>query len=400
MTYSLARWRTSNPAPPFGLAGTLAGDDHLRDAAGVVSLTNARTVEHDARDGDLIEVTVTAVTDQGVTIERLEVVARGGPGFRLPHRPRAGAFTALVRVTRDFLIARGLDEVFSPGLVVCPGTEPALEAFSTEVTYGRSTRRAYLPTSPEIALKKALASGWTDIFEIKPCYRRGEYSTHHANEFTMLEWYRGFADLDLIEADVRALTTHLADAGLITRAEVITTDFATLFDQEFGFTLKPTTDARELRELADRLGVETRAEENFDDVFHRVMIDRLEPRLAARGPAIVRRFPPSQAALAKLDANGWADRFEFYWNGLEIANAFNEVSDFTEQARRWQNDLAERARRGTEPLPLDGELIVALRAGSPPAGGVALGLERLFMAGTGVDRIAELRLFDELRPGG
>jgi lysyl-tRNA synthetase class 2 len=111
------------------------------------------------------------------------------------------------------------------------------------------------------------------------------------------------------------------------------------------------------------------------------------------GPLIVRDFPPSQAALAKITGQGWADRFEFYWEGLEIANAFNEVNDPVEQAHRWQLEQDERLHLGTTALPQDSGLIRALESGMPPTGGIALGLERLYMARYGVADIRELRLF-------
>ena len=399
MTYTLARVRALRPEAPFTLGGRFTGDadrPSLTDALGGLALAGASKLWIDLRDGDLVELSVTTLDQSTATVAAVEVVRRAGPGFRLPRRPRAADFTKFVRAVRTFLIARGLSEVFSPSLVVCPGLEPSLEAFGTEITRGTRARVAYLPTSPEINLKKALASGWTDLFEIKPCFRRGESSDHHANEFLMLEWYRGFADLDLIEADLRAMFVALADSGLIEGEPVVTTDFAAVFGELFDFVLTPATSRAELIALAVRVKVETRADDSFADVFNRLMVDRVEPWLETRGPTVVRRFPPSMAALAKLDPNGWGDRFELYWRGLEIANAFNEVDDFEEQARRWQNDLAERARLGTAPLPIDGELIVALRAGSPPAGGIALGMERLFMAGNRVARIAELRAFDEL----
>jgi lysyl-tRNA synthetase class 2 len=211
----------------------------------------------------------------------------------------------------------------------------------------------------------------------------------------MLEWYRGFAGLELIEADLRALLQTLAEEGWIDGgAKTVTeTDFATLFRRHFDFELKPSTDATELAGLCSRLAVHTTPDDSFNDLFHRLLVDRLEAEIAALGPALVKRFPPSQAALAKLDADGWADRFEFYWGGLEIANAFNEVNDPDEQSRRWTGEQQERARLGTSAVPQDPELIRALRRGMPPTGGIALGLERLYMACARVTDIRELRLF-------
>jgi elongation factor P--(R)-beta-lysine ligase len=162
--------------------------------------------------------------------------------------------------------------------------------------------------------------------------------------------------------------------------------------------LPPATTREELLALCDRLGLHALDEDSFNDLFHRLLIDHIEPKFSAMGPLIVRDFPPSQAALARLTPDGWADRFEFYWNGLEIANAFNEVTDPQEQIKRWQNEKNERAHLGTSEVPDDPDLIEALRRGLPPTGGIALGVERLYMACTGIREIRKLKLFstDEL----
>jgi lysyl-tRNA synthetase class 2 len=234
-----------------------------------------------------------------------------------------------------------------------------------------------------------------DIFEIKNCFRRGEFSPHHENEFAMLEWYRGFAGLEMIEKDLLKLLETLANEGWVTGglSPVQITDFKTLFQEHLHFELTPQTTCEDLRNLCQSLKVESLADDTFNDLFHRLLIDRLESVIAGLGPVIIKRFPPSQAALAKLDSEGWADRFEFYWNGLEIANAFNEVNDPEEQRRRWEGEQAERARLGTSNVPQDPELLRALGRGIPSSGGIALGVDRLYMACAGVREIRELRLF-------
>jgi len=300
----------------------------------------------------------------------------------LKPKPHALEFARFLNRVRGYFVQCGLTEVLTPSLVACPGLEPTLVPFGVDAKY--------LPTSPEVHLKKALAHGSTDIFEIKPCFRKGEVSPHHQPEFTMLEWYRGFADLQMIERDLRGLLQFLAPE---TPVEPQVTTFAQLFKEEFGFRLTPLTTASHLRALLQDQMIHCLEEEGFTDLFHRALIERIEPKLAQLGPVIVRDFPPSMAALARLTPEGWADRFEFYWAGLEIANAFNEVTDPREQFLRWEMELAERARLGTGQLPMDFELLEALEAGMPPSGGVALGLERLYMALHGVRDIRELKLF-------
>lgn len=212
----------------------------------------------------------------------------------------------------------------------------------------------------------------------------------------MLEWYRAFAGLKMIEDDLRELVKVLAEDGWVDgglKDDATVTDWAALFKYHLNFILTPKTTADELKRLCDDLNVHTTADDTFNDLFHRLLVDRLEPEIAVMGPVIIKRFPPSQAALAKLDREGWADRFEFYWNGLEIANAFNEVNNPDEQKDRWAVEIAERKRLGSSEVPSDPGLIRALRKGFPPCGGIALGVERLYMACAKVDDIRELKLF-------
>jgi lysyl-tRNA synthetase class 2 len=373
--------RLLRPRAPFWLGGEylLRGAAHfLRDFESAIEFSG---VEVQATSGDLLRIRVVKNGDK-LTIDRCEVVHRR-IGESLTGFDHALGFTRFVNEVRSYLLEIGLQEVFTPSLVPCPGLEPSLEPFATQLTRGRGSLEVYLPTSPEIHLKKAMSLGLTDIFEIKPCFRRGEFSPHHENEFLMLEWYRGFADLDLIIEDLRGMV----------KADLAVTDFAALFREELGFELRPETSTEELLALCKRLDLHTHESDTFTDLFHRLMIEKIEPAMEKRGPLIVRRFPPAMAALARLIEPGWADRFEFYWNGLEIANAFNEVTDPQEQRKRWQAEQAERARLGTTPLPQDEALIRAFENGLPPTGGIALGLERLYMATHGVKDIRELRLF-------
>lgn len=397
MQYTLSRWRFLNPHPPYEVAGVLTrlGDRlFLADAQGAVELCGVSALE--ARSGDWVVVTV---DEPQPFLDRLMVVQCRLLSRQLSEwNPAVGrearAFSAFVEDIRQHFLARGLHQVLTPGLVVCPGLEPSLEPLQTLRRQGSRADAVFLPTSPEIHLKKALALGWTDIFEIKNCYRNNENSAHHAAEFLMLEWYRACADLDLVIQDLRELWRTLGARGWLgDLTEPQVTDFATLFHEILEFRLTPSTSRQEVALLCEKRQIVFGKDETFGDLFHRLMMDVIEPAIAQRGPLIVRRFPPSMAALARLDKDGWADRFELYWNGFEIANAFFEVTDPDEQAGRWEIEKAERRRLGTSEVPDDPELIAALRRGVPPTGGIALGLERLFMAARGVDDIRELRLF-------
>jgi lysyl-tRNA synthetase class 2 len=398
MVYSLSRFRHFKPTPPFELGGeyTRFGNRHfLKNASDVIQFSGPDENVGSLNPGDLVVLQVKAADEVCLLVDKVDLMVRAVAGGTMGAKPHATRFTDFLAEVRKFFVAGGFNEILTPTLVGCPGLEPSLEAFSTEIVYGSARHTAYLPTSPEIHLKKALAEGWTDIFEIKNCFRKGEFSAHHEAEFLMLEWYRGFADLDMIETDLRNLLGTLDQAGWIEGGpvQIQTTDFATLFRDAIGFELTPRTSGHELRRLCHDVHVDMAANDTFDDLFHRLLIERIEPQMERMGPTIVRRFPPSQAALAKLDEEGWADRFEFYWRGIELANAFNEVVDPAEQERRWNLEMKERARLGTSTLPTDPGLINALKKGIPPTGGIAMGLERLYMACTGVNEIKELRLF-------
>ena len=397
MIYTRARYLRDRPTAPFYLGGQYHGASdlhYLGDAQGSLLLKGSPNVFPQLDEKDLVRVRVVEIGEAELVIDEVRVIVRAKPGrsARAP-KPCAEKFPRFISDVRRLLLARGLSECLTPTLVVCPGLEPSLEPFATELTLGGKKKTVYLPTSPEIHLKKAVARGWHDVFEIKSVFRRGEFSPHHEAEFLMLEWYRGFADLEMVVEDLLQLLAGLAGAGWMKPVEVRVTDFATLFAEIYAFDLTAQTRADELRDLLNRNGLGFGRGETFNDLFHRLVIERIEPSLATRGPTIVRRFPPSLAALAKIDAAGWADRFEFYWNGLEIANAFNEVTDAEEQARRWATEANERARLGTTSLPEDPELIESLRQGFPPTGGIALGVERLFMAARGVKDIRDLRMF-------
>jgi lysyl-tRNA synthetase class 2 len=400
MVFSLERFRRSKPSAPFELGGIfhrVGGVCTLSDALGSVELKGNPAELKKLNPGDLVAVRVKQASEYEVHFDKL-IRHHKGLGLGAPAvRSHVARFPIFVQRVRDFFHERGLYEVLTPTLVRCPGLEPTLEPFSVDLSFGKRHLTAYLPTSPEISLKKAMALGWTDLFEIKSCFRNGEFTTHHSSEFLMLEWYRAFDNLILIEKDLRELVGVLATEGWVRGGEsaIDKTDFATLFKMLFDFELTPETTRDELAKLCVQLSIHCVEDDIFADLFHRIMIDRVEPVLAKKGPTIVRGFPPSMAALAKLDSKGWADRFEFYWRGLEIANAFNEVTDPQEQERRWQIEQEERERLGSSKVPDDPDLIDALKMGLPPSGGIALGLERLYMACAWVEEIRDLKLFSE-----
>ena len=282
----------------------------------------------------------------------------------------------------------GLLKVNTPSLVVNPGMEVELNSFKTNWTLGSRNESLFLPTSPELHLKRLLTSGLTDIYEIKTCFRNDELSEYHEAEFQMLEWYRAYADLQLIEQDLLTLIETIKPGIQVTRKSV-----SELFSEHLDFELTPQTCGDDLLELAKAHNLGVSDNESWNDLYHYLYVQKIEPHLRQYEALILYNYPPSQAALAKLTKEGWADRFELYIDGVEIANAFNELTNPEEQLERFKRQQAERKKLGKEVLPIDENFIRDLQKGMPPSGGIALGLDRLFMKVYGVKSIQEIRAF-------
>lgn len=300
----------------------------------------------------------------------------------------------------ETLTAMGLERVETPYLVANPGMEPSLEPFAMDWSWGENKKTYFLPTSPELHLKKLLARGWTDIFEVKTCFRNSEFSDHHQPEFQMLEWYRAFKDLGQIERDLQGLLSAFYQAGMIQPKEgesgepqIKKMRYSELFLRFLDFELRPQTSSEDLRELCRKQQIHFTPEDSWNDLFFRLSLEKIEPHLESLGPLLITHFPPSQSALARCTPDGWADRFEFYWRGLEIANAFHELNDPDEQNKRFSIEIEERKKLGTRYLEPDWDFLKHLKAGMPPAAGVALGVERLMMACGNISKLSELRAF-------
>lgn len=305
-------------------------------------------------------------------------------------KPAALAFAEFREQLKNHFKSQNFLEIATPTLVTCPGTEVFLDVFSTEFSPGTSRQqRFFLPTSPELHLKKALAAGAEKIFELRPCFRNGEVSAKHRPEFWMLEWYRAFADLEDIKKDCRELVTSVTGLHDLKFSEVSVAD---LFSQ-LGLTLTPETSVDDLKSWCRRLGLKIDGYALWDDLFYLIFVDRIENFLPSAQPLFVVDYPPSQAALARVNERGWADRFELYWRGYEIANAYFELNDPAEQRRRSLDDLKKREKLGREKLTLDEGFFAALEKGMPPSAGIALGAERLMMAARGISDIGQLSIF-------
>ncbi|WII73550.1 EF-P lysine aminoacylase EpmA [Bdellovibrio sp. 22V] len=305
-------------------------------------------------------------------------------------------WSVFVQGVRDFFVKDHFLEINTPSLVVCPGTEPSLDVFSTILQVGSRQQKFYLPTSPELHLKKALALGAEKIFEIAPCFRNGEITERHQPEFVMLEWYRAYDSLTHIKKDVEKLVHSLAKTLKVSAPHAVKTySIAELFKFYCDFPLRPDTTKEELKALAHKLNVDVRSAESIDDYFFLIFMEKIESQLPHDDLIFVEKYPPYQAALARMTEDGWGDRFEVYWKGFELANAFHELNDPRIQRLRSAEDLEKKKSLHKEIVSLDEEFFQCLEAGMPPSGGIALGLERLFMALMGLSHIADVRVFSK-----
>lgn len=311
--------------------------------------------------------------------------------------------------TEDFL------EVETPALQISPGLEPHLNAFAIDLEepFGQGGRRLYLHTSPEFTMKKLLVAGLPRIFQLARVFRNGERAPTHHPEFTMLEWYRAEPDWRRIVADcegllraaVDAVPPHLGNRKLRWNGheadphaewEILTVEEA--FRRHAGIDLLATApdpsapDAGRLAAEARSIGIAPQPGDLWDDIFFRIFLDRIEPKLGIGRPTVLYGYPASMAALARIDPEDprVAQRFEVYVCGLELANAFVELTDAEEQRRRFEADMDLKERLYGYRYPIDEDFLAALSHGMPPSAGIALGFDRLVMLATGAERIEDV----------
>lgn len=303
----------------------------------------------------------------------------------------------IVGAVRAWFENEGFLEVSTPARVRSPGQEVHLDAIAAGQSDGEAR---WLITSPEYHLKRLVADGLSPIFEICRCWRAEESGPHHRTEFTMLEWYRANAPLEVLATDCEALVATAVHAAgrdplaLGLRAPFARTSVRELFARHVGFSLTGAETAAELRAAAERAGVGVGTATAWDDVFYQVFLDRIEPELARSAPTFVFDWPAPLGALARPHPRDprLVERFELYAGGLELANAFGELTDQVEQRRRFDEEARIRAARGKAVYPIDEALLAALPQ-MPPTAGIALGLDRLIMLATGARDISEVQAF-------
>ncbi len=316
----------------------------------------------------------------------------------------------VLQAVREFFTSRDFLEVETPILQVSPGLEPHLKAFSTQLESPWGERRVlHLHTSPEFAMKKLLVAGEKKIFQMARVFRNGERSPTHHPEFLMLEWYRAEAGYQSIMDDTIALVRAAAKGAgrqrLVWRG-IACDPFAAwqkltvqeAFIQYAGIDILATalpTAAPEpdlLAIEARRIGVRVAEGDRWDDIFFRIFLERIEPQLGLASPCILYEYPVSMAALSrpKPDDPLVAERFEVYIAGLELANAFGELTDAKIQAARFAADMDLKEQLYGYRYPIDADFLAALAHGMPESSGIALGLDRLIMTLAGVDDITKV----------
>lgn len=328
------------------------------------------------------------------------------------HRDRRPFLLARNRVTkavRGWFEARGFEEVETAALQVSPGAEAHLHAFATEAlsAAGQATP-LYLHTSPEFACKKLLAAGEEKIFSLGKVWRNRERGPLHHPEFTMLEWYRARQPYESLMDDCAALLALAAEMAGTRRfdfrgmacdpfAEPERVTVAEAFARYAGVDLLASvnadgsTDRAALARSARAAGVRVAEDDTWADVFSRIIVEKVEPRLGEGRPTILCEYPIPEAALArpKPGEPRVAERFELYACGVELANAFGELTDAAEQRRRFVAEMDEKARVYGERHPVDEDFLAALEH-MPEASGSALGFDRLVLLATGARRIEDV----------
>lgn len=306
---------------------------------------------------------------------------------------------SLNRLMREFFHARDVLEVETPMMSRAGNTDANIASFSLDFS-GRTDgapRTRWLRTSPEFPLKRLLAAGVGDCYELGRVFRDGEAGGRHNPEFTMLEWYRvGWTLEPLIDETVALVQAALSMIGR--EATVSRIRFRDLYLQRLGFD-PMTADLDTLRNAAAGIAIDGEGLTR-DDWLDLLMTHRLQPAFGRDGILVVQDYPATQSALARVverDGVPVAERFELYLGTLELANGYHELTDAVEQRRRFERDMAVRQARGDIAPPMDEALLAALEHGMPSCAGVALGVDRLLMAMRDTPRIAEVLAFDFAR---
>jgi lysyl-tRNA synthetase class 2 len=326
------------------------------------------------------------------------------PHVYAERRPLLLARSRITAAVRKWFEFRSFVEAETPILQVSPGNEAHLHAFKTElVADDGSATPLYLHTSPEFAAKKLLAAGEPRLFTFARVFRNRERTALHHPEFTMLEWYRANEPYGTLIEDCAALMAAAAEVSGTTRfihrgreADPFAAPERVTVDQAFRWfanidLLATLHDRDALAAAAREQEIRVADDDTWADIYSRVLVERIEPNLGIGTATVLDEYPVSEAALARPTAHDprVAERFELYVCGVEVANAFGELTDPVEQRKRFEMEMTEKERVHGERYPIDEDFLSALGQ-MPPASGIALGFDRLVMLATGAPRIEDV----------
>lgn len=266
---------------------------------------------------------------------------------------------------------KGFLRVRTPNLVPSGAMEASLHSLKVD------GEALFLPTSPEFALKKLWYQGLAPkLYEVSPSYRARELGDLHLAEFTMLELYEAQIDLkSLVQQVVTFLTEILNLDGV--EAKILNLD--ELFLSFTGFELRPDSDKEFLKSVLNFHSLNFSENSSWNDLYQIIYLNKIEPLLSADALLVLKNYPPQLAALAKLNQEGWAERAEFFYKGIELGNAYDELFDLEETKKRWESENKTRREEGEPPHPIDEVFLKTLSGTKVKSGsGVAIGLERVF----------------------
>ncbi len=328
--------------------------------------------------------------------------------------------TEIIRLIREFFWSQNFVETDTPIALKYPSQEPYLN-FMPVMMHGtdNTTHPMYLRTSPEFALKKLLAAGFSKIFEIGKCFRDNEsFGGTHNPEFSMIEWYRAPGSLSDIMDDMEALFKYVGEKLSVSEVQYKNKRYA-ICDKWERMTMKEVwqkyasvdldkyLDIEKLRYLVSERGYSVNENDAYEDLFFKIFLNEIEPKLGMEKPVFVYDYPAQMASLSRLCAHDqrYAERMECYIGGLELCNAFGELTDGDEQKKRLEADKQLRAKLGKPTWPIDEDFIAALRSGivapeesdgpafakaTAGAAGIAMGVDRMVVLFTGAKNINEV----------
>jgi len=310
-----------------------------------------------------------------------------------PFLTRLKRRSALIRAIRAYFDEMGFIEVDTSVTIRAPAPELHIEAPRVALNVQGQTQTRYLQTSPELAMKRLLALGAEKIYQIAPVFRDGDYGDHHRPEFRLLEWYRRDENWTTLLSDCETLFRRLATE--MTGSETLSYQgslidlsppFARIsveeaFLRHAGFSILDALESSKLRKELDSLGIDHAPSDGWDDLFHRVFLTLVEPKLLeSPNPLFLTHYPAPLGSLARLSPEDprVAERVELYVGGMELANGFGELTSSTEQRTRFEEARKKRLAMGSSDYPFDESFLECLDS-LPPCAGIALGIDRLLM---------------------